>query len=229
MKKISFILISLLILNLVIINLVLAQESPIDIGKLNPETGLPEGVPSDLAGVQEIAKTKWDYLGKEWQKILLKNPVVSKIDSALAKVSFVFVILFGMPYSLSLTLLVIIILWFFFFFKFAEIFKNFSAFSESASWVISLALVIFMAQTKVLQKITEWLGWLVFAKKEWWWNLSMIILLVFLFILFYKLSSAYAKKIKEQKEEIEKQQEKMDRKILHETTKGIVHGIEGVD
>ena len=55
--------------------------------------------------------SKWDYLGREWQTIFLKNKYVAIVDNFFKKNPKVFFILFGTPYSLSLTLLLIIALW----------------------------------------------------------------------------------------------------------------------
>src|SRR3989338_6576000 len=77
--------------------------------------GLPSGLsPEEVEKTQENIEGKWDYLAREWKNILLKNKFVSAIDGFFTKISFVFRILFGMDYSMSLVLLIAIILWFYF-------------------------------------------------------------------------------------------------------------------
>jgi len=64
---------------------------------------------------QAVWEEKWDYLGKEWPKLMLRNDVVLKLDGFFSKFSLVFSILFGAPYSMSLVLFFIVFLWLFFF------------------------------------------------------------------------------------------------------------------
>jgi hypothetical protein len=221
MRKSGVLLISLLILPL-ILQVVIAQEAPPGM----PEQLTPEGAEKTIGELKNKTETKWDYLGGEWKNMLLKNRYFSAVDSSLSKISVIFFILFGQPYSFSITLLIIIILWLFFFFKFSEILRVYSAFSSGTSWLISLALVMIMAQLKILKKITEFLGWLVFVKKGVVWNISMIIIIILAFILIYCSSSILAKYKKKQKEKQEKEQEKRERKILRANLEEIRKGME---
>ena len=160
MKKLGIFLIFLLLINFLAISLIHAETAP-----GIPSILTPEETEKTIADLKNKSLTKWDYLGQNWQVMLLKNKVVASLDSFFTKISIIFVILFGMPYSLSITLLVIILLWIFFFFKFGEIFKDFSAFSEGTSWFIALGLTIILAQLQILKKITQFLGWLLFVNK----------------------------------------------------------------
>jgi len=163
----------------------------------------------------QTVETKWDYLSKEWKKILLENNFVSGFDSFFTKISIVFRIIFGQPYSLSLTLLVIIILWFYFFFKLGEIVSSFTSFSNSTSWVIALTLTLILAQLQILKAITEFFGWLIISQDSTWWRVLIIWIIFIGMILIYYLSSKAATATKKQKEELEKEQESLDRRILH--------------
>lgn len=218
-KIFGIIVLALFFLNLFSIILTIAQDTP---------PGMPAGFGQDPSEVIQKAKnntqTSWEYLGKEWQAMLLKNKVISKIDGFLQKISFVFFALFGMPYSLSITLLAVILLWFWFFFEFGKIFRDFSAFSEKIAWIFSFALVVIMAQTQMLKQIAEWLGWLIFSKKNMIWNIAISLIIIFVFILIYILTKKFGGKFREDNEKKEKEQEKFDRQILHKTTEGIIEG-----
>jgi len=82
----------------------LAIISSADIGKIQDDLDAHiENVEDAKNKIDDLKETEWDYLGKEWQTILLKNKAVSSFDSILKKISFLFEVFFGMPYSLSLT------------------------------------------------------------------------------------------------------------------------------
>ncbi len=176
------------------------------------EEGLPEELSEEkLNELKSRAETKWDYLAKEWQTLLLKNKVISSIDAFLKKGSLVFQILFGEPYSPSLTLLLIVILWIFLLFWFGGILSNYSTLSPVASWLIALGMVVIMAQIKILKQIITFFGWLIFSKETaaWRWAIAGIIILSC--ILIYFLTSKFGKEWKKKKE---KEEEKTAKTIL---------------
>ncbi len=230
-RGILIILAFLLILNIFIIS-VNAQLS---------DSGLPAGTEGDVQKIQNLsekaAKTaeeltdeeSREYLFQQWKEILLKKPVIVKIDSFLQKISIVFVILFGEPYSLSGILLIMIILWVYFLFTFSEILRDFSPFSEGIGWLIGIGLTIVMAQTKVLKNVTELLIWLIFYKKEWYFNLIIGIIIIGALFLIYYLSSSFGKVKKEQKkkekEEIHQAKLKAGAKVAEELMRGAGEGI----
>ncbi len=220
-KKLALLILFLILSDFLFLTLIKAQETP---PGLPPQLG--QSPEETLEQLKNKTETKWDYLGEEWRNILLKNKIVSALDAFFTKISIVFRVLFGTDYSLSLTLLVVVVLWFYFLFKFAELFRDFTAFSSGTSWIMALGLAIVMAQLQILRKITEGLGWLVFARKAWWWNLITILILIIVFILIYKLSSAWAKKAKESREKLEKEKTEQAGKVIQATAKGITEGLE---
>ena len=195
------------------------------------EEQLQEGVEKVEDIKEKLEEGKWDYLGKEWKEILLKNKFVSVIDSFFTKISIVFKILFGEPYSLSLTLFLVIILWFYFFFKFSEIFTDYFNFSSTAI-VIGAAFTVVLAQFQVLRKIIEFFGWLVLSSESNIWRFLIMLGIFGIMILLYYLSSHFGdvyKKGKEKKEkskeEMEKSRAKVERGILHKLVKAIMKGL----
>jgi len=169
-------------------------------------------------GVDKIKKTKWDYLGEKWKTAFLKNKFISFVDSFFQKINFVFVVLFGENYSLSLTLFFIIILWFGFFFKLSEVLADYSTFSSSVATVIGFGLVIIMAQLKFFRVIVESFGWLVFSQEAWWIRLIIFVVIVFVVVFLYKFSSqigdSFKKNKEKTKEEMKKAEEKINRGIV---------------
>ncbi len=180
-----------------------------------------QGVGDDLEGkvgefetAKENVETKWDYLGKEWQNILLKNKFVVGVDNFLKKINFVFVFLFGEDYSLSLTLLVIIVLWIYLFLELSEILKDFTMFSPGTSKIIGLGVTIISAQVGILRKFTQAFGWIIFSPEAWWMRFIIFIVVCVILIFLHKITCVLGKKHKESKEKQEKAEAKTERKTL---------------
>ena len=164
-------------------------------------------------GVEKIKETKWDYLGEKWKTIFLRNKVVSVVDGFFQKINIVFVVLFGENYSLSLTLLFIVILWFYSFFKLSEILTDYSTFSSSVATLIGLGFSIIMAQLKFFRVLVESFGWLVFSQEAWWLRLIIFIVIGFVMIFLYKLSSQVGDSFKKNREKTKEEMEKLEEKI----------------
>jgi len=166
-------------------------------------------------GVDNIKEQKWDYLGKEWKKILLSKPFFAAVDGILAKVSFIFIIFFGEPYSFSLSLLLIIILWFGFFIKLSELMSYSSTFSKSTSWIVGLGLTMILALTGFFRMIVDFFGWIALTFVENLWVRVIIYLgIVILFVVLSKISTVLGKALEKRAEEFEKYKEKLDKKFF---------------
>ncbi len=215
MKKIGVLFICLFLVFLLILQVSYIRAQGIQEGLEEAKEGLEEGVEKVEDIKEKLEEDKWDYLGKEWKKIFLENKFVSFIDSFLTKISIVFVILFGEPYSLSLTLLFVIALWFYFFLKFSEIFTDYSSFSSSTAMVIGFALTVIFAQVKIFKKIVEFFGWLIFSQESNIWRFVIMLVIFLVMIGLYSLSSYLGKMHKKKKEEEEKGRAKEERGILH--------------
>ncbi len=222
MKKAGILLISLLFLNLLAItliqtNLTKAQETP---------PGLPPQLGQDpeelIEGVKNKTETEWQYLSKEWPKIFLKNELISAADTFFTKISIVFRILFGQPYSFSITLLAIIILWLFIVLKSGDIINSWGLVKGWSAYLIGAALAIILAQIQVLKMIINFLGWLVFAKKGTLWNISMILVIILIFVLLYYLFSILSKYLKEREKKKREKETETRQKALEKFTKGLI-------
>ncbi|GEM_PF-2563774 len=147
---------------------------------------------------------KWEVLSEKWQETLLKNPVIAKIDELFKKWNIFFVVFFGKNYSLSLTLLFIIIFWFYFWNQFYKIFSTFSTFSNSTSLLISLSMVIILAQINFFDFFSELLFKFIFyrqGKWGWFWyfiSVGVIILLLMVLSRFFFSLKKVVLKLKEE-------------------------------
>jgi len=154
---------------------------------------------------------KWESWGKNWKDMLMGNSFIKAVDSFFQKINFIFVILFGVDYSLSLSLFLIIVLWIFFFFMLLNVLGN-TIFSKWVSVVISLGLSIGAAQIKLFQMPVNFLIGLFFGENPWWMKLIIglivfaILAVVFILIKnFGKQLAANKKKVKEEKNRLKLQ------------------------
>ncbi|MBI2629529.1 hypothetical protein HYW76_00340 [Candidatus Pacearchaeota archaeon] len=211
--KLIFIL-SILIASFLVSTLTLAQDganpNPTSAyGELN-ERGFPEGVPSSTEELKNITQTKWDYLGKEWRKILLENSIISKIDSFLSRISIVFRILFGMDYALSMTLLFVIILWLIVFLKSSKMIAALDFLKGWAAYIIGLLFALTLAHLKVFKIIINAVGVFIFSKEAAWARTLLIIASVLIILAFYyflDILSTYINKKNEEKKKRKAEQE----------------------
>jgi hypothetical protein len=209
----------LFVLCLILINfLLIASASDIQSSLEDNLNRLKEA--KDKAEQLTLDEQKWTYLGQEWRTLLLKNSVVSGIDGFLKKINFVFVFLFGERYDISLLLLFVIIFWFFFLFSFNTIFRDYSAFSKNVALVISFAITIVSAQIGVCRKFSELTFKLIFYKEGVWGWISFCFFLMALLFVYYGIKQG-GKTIKKSREHMEKEEEKMNRKILKRQVKSL--------
>lgn len=202
-------------------------------------SGVPglEGVESDsvVKSVQDlqgfVEERKWEYLGKEWQNLLLKNSFVMTLDGAFKKLNFLFFFLLGENYSLSLRLFFIFLFWIFFLSMYERILSNFSPLSKGVSFIVAFILVIIMAHLKALNFFAVLLFKVIFYKQGWWsWISVIIFLLVFVTVLVYleKIIWIIGRKLKKTQEEREKWDAKFERQIIKVRMKGIEEGFRDI-
>ena len=158
-------------------------------------------------------KDKWVYLSEEWKKTLLQNKFVKGLDTFLRKINFVFLILFGQDYDLSLTLGFTAIFFLFFMLSFFMIFGVFSPFSPSVSALLSIGFSIILSQIQVNRLFAETAFKIIFYREGAWGWISFVLLLV-LIILILSLENGFASSVKARKEAEEKIREKHNRDTL---------------
>ncbi len=194
-KKICVIFLLGLLLLPFILNFISSQVESQDIFGITQESGVK-------------LTEKWEYLGKEWKNILLGSPIIQSIDSFFQKINVVFLVLFGINYSMSLVVFLTTFLWLYFLFTFYNILGN-TIFSKWVSFVISLGICIGAAQIKLFQMPVNLIIGLFFGEKPWWAKLLigagilLVLAVVFVFIKkFGKQFAANKKKMEEEKNRI---------------------------
>jgi len=225
MKKTGVLLLVLLSLSIFSNIIVLAQDtSPLPIG-IEELQDVGERGQETLGGLTE--KEKRAYLFEEWTTILLDNKFISIIDSFFTKISFIFRILLGEPYTLSGILFVMILLWLFLFLKFGQIMKDYSPFSALAAWVIGLGMAVMIGQVGLLRKIAELLVSFIFYKESTLYRSIIALIIIAAFAVGYAIASKLGKRHKEQKEKTEVELNKAELKAGADVARKMIKGAGG--
>lgn len=161
--------------------------------------------------ITEISRenVKWDYLGVQWQELLLKNEVISTMDRFLKKGNIVFVVLFGRDYSLSLTLFFLILIWIYFWSQLNKMLSLVSTFSSITSRLISLALTVMFAQTGFFDWISQTIFKLAFYREGGWglvWSIGIFIAVLLISMVFGRFFTSLKRSILNFKEEERRKQ-----------------------
>jgi len=179
------------------------------------------GLPTQLQDPEETiqqAKNKtlssYEYLSKEWQTILLKNKVISVLDSFFRKINIVFRILFGQDYDLSIKLLLVILLWIWIASRIGEAIAKTSNLGEVVPWVIGILSSVVLAQIQVLRYIIEGAIRLLFLPENWFVRLIIFIILALVVGFMHKLSSIAIGWLKQRQKVIAEQMTKISQKAI---------------
>lgn len=179
-----------------------AQQNPI------PTVNEDDSV---VVGVQKLKEfteeQRWDFLAQEWKESLLNKPVIARIDNSLKKISWLFSILFGQPYELSVSLFLSILFWIVGVAYLYGLVSMVSPFQNKTSFIIGLGFNIALAQLNVFSWIGENLFKVIFFSEKWYWRVIafLIVLLIWLFALaFYRYWRTQKRKseVKEAGEEL---------------------------
>jgi hypothetical protein len=201
----------ILVFSLVNTNIVLAADITDSLG------GAQDTLDNNVGKLEEVEgniTSKGEYLSQEWKKILLGNGFVSGVNDILTSISFIFVILLGQPYSFSLVFAFAIVFWVFFFFSLKKMFRIFSPFSPTVSLVVSICLTIALGQIGfyvLLSNLASKLALLPGSPLA-----AALIFIGIMVVLFFSskiLKFVYTGSEKN-KEEIEKEKEKANRRAL---------------
>jgi len=196
-----------ILLVLMIIPIALA-DNPLD-GLVDQIEDAKNKVDNTTEQIQKLSRedVKWQELGDRFQEIILRNKVVSTIDEFLKKINILFVILFGRDYALSLTLLFLIFIWLYFFNQFGKIIGTFSTFSSTTSMIISLGMVIIMAQLKFFDWFSQVLFKLIFYRDGAWgwvWNIAFFFVAIFVGMVFGRFFTSLKKSVRKFREEADR-------------------------
>ncbi len=227
MKKEVVLLISLisavsLLISVLPINLVQASSIP-GAGDIDPETGVHEDMSRDYEDLKNRTETRWEYLGERWEEILLENEAISSMNSFFEKISIVFRFLFGQPYSLSIALLGIIILWTLIAWEAGGKINASGILKGGTAYLGGIGFAILLAQTQLLRIFIDWLGWLIFVRKEWWWNIAISGGIVIAFFIVHLFSGTIDKILRERREKREKDMEEQNKNFLETLVKSLLN------
>jgi hypothetical protein len=158
--------------------------------------------PDDFKNPEQL---KEEYLQKNWAEIIAKNKFIGPIHNFFLKISTVFKVLFGQPYSFSLTLLLVIVLWIVILKEAYLLLSVASPFNKLTNIVMALAISIILAQLQMLYFISNFVVQLIIAKEAWWMRLiAILVFVVIIFVINYgaKLGAQMVRKSKQQNEEL---------------------------
>lgn len=222
MKKLGAILLfSILILNILSFAVaeVQAQEAP----------ELPGGVEKIVEATEKISDedARSEYLKQEWKKIL-ENSVFGKallgIDSFLTKISIVFQVLFGEPYSRSLILLSVIILWGLIAVKVAEIIRGWGIVQGNVSYIIGIACSVILAQLQLLKRPVVFVFNFISSLASWWYKAGLIAIIIIAIVLVYYFLTDLSKFLKEKRKKQKEEKAETTQKEMKKVTKGLEKG-----
>ncbi len=186
------------IVGLIFISFVYSVETPLAglEDKLNSVEQAKEKVETFTSQTED---SKWNYIGGEMKKVLLKNRIVVSMDSFLKRINFLFLGAFGMNYDLSFTLFVTVLLWSFFFFAFYTIFADYSSFNKGICFILAFCIATLSSHIKIYSEISELIFQVIFYKSgawSWLWTIGFILIFFIVGATLRKLISAPASAIK---------------------------------
>ncbi len=161
-----------------------------------------------LGKIQDLGenRSQWEYFSNEWKNLLLSNSYVAQFDRVLSKSSFLFQIVFGQPYALSLQLFIAIALWFLLFSEFGKILSNYGMFSQAVSWLLVLGFMILFAQFSFFKMLSELLLQLIFSPENRIWRFVIFAVIIIVGVFSYLISRTLARLLKKHKEKADKAQ-----------------------
>src|SRR3989344_5157591 len=81
-------------------------------------------IPSDVPFAQQteqaqnfIEERKWEFIGQQWQELLLQNKFIKPVDALFHKINFAFVFLFARDYTFGLEMFFAFLWWMFTYFS----------------------------------------------------------------------------------------------------------------
>jgi large-conductance mechanosensitive channel len=186
---------------------------------INPASSQDENLENPIDKFHEVEQTsseKIDNLMQQWQELLLKNEFLKELDNSFKKINMFFFVLFGEDYSFSLYFFLIFVFWLFLLISFYYVIRTYSTFSEFASAFISFSLILTSSHLGLFKTLSKSLISLIFDFGS---VVRLLIVFGIIAILIY-LIFFFKGNLKEAKEERAKEQQEIDREILHNEAKG---------
>jgi uncharacterized membrane protein len=199
----------------------------------NPDTGAQSVLGINPDNLDNIPQTPEDaeqagreYLKQEWNKIILKLPVIGSIHGYFVAHPLIFQILFKEPYNFSLTFICIFILWVFILVNVSNIFSGLIRGGTYTGLLIGLAVSVALAQVGVIGGIVRFVLSIIYARDTWWIRLLLWLVVIVVLMLVAYFDSALKDTIKKSKEEKEKAEVKEKAEESEEFIRGVKEGQE---
>lgn len=196
-------------------------------GGISPETLQNDSVVKGVTQLKNITEglsdrnlTKWEYLSKSWKESLLKSKNVAMVDTFLKKIDIVFYILLAEHYDLSLLFLFSITIWIFLYLNYSMIFRCFTPLSSGPARAIAFGVTVLSGHLGVIKAISKATLSLIFVGRDWFGYILLFVVWIVLAIA-SKFFRNFGEKFKAQREARAKEQERVDRAVLHTTVEGI--------
>ena len=154
----------------------------------------------------------WENIGLQWKEFLLRNKFVSSANAFFTKINIVFVILFGMNWSLSFNMLFAFLFWIVILYC---IYRYTSTISDGwLSFLYSFIALVLLAQINLFEYVGKWSVALVFYKSAFLWKVAFFLGVLVLFVIFGILNKSLSNWFKKRKESKEENIEKEDKKTF---------------
>ncbi len=156
----------------------------------------------NLTGFGE--EEKWEYLGRQWKELLLKNKLISSVDGFFRKINFVFVVLFSRYYGFSMELFFVFLMWIFTFISLPKYFVWLKVGWQKL--LAGFAGTLILAHIQVFNYLASGAFKLIFYKKSGVWVTIIYIVIFFAIIFYYFLNRYFAGMLKKSQEKKEKEE-----------------------
>lgn len=123
----------------------------------------------------------WSFIFAQWKEVLLKNKLISGMDTLFTKINIVFLVLFGMNWGLTLQMFFAFLLWiilFFFLTKYISSVNN----QGGLGILYSLMVVVLLAQINLFEYFGKWSVALILYSDGFFKTLFAYILIILLLI-----------------------------------------------
>lgn len=165
-------------------------------------------------------RAKYEFLADKWKEFLLKDKGFAKFDGFLENLSFVFFIFTGMFYKFSPLFFVVIFMWLFHFWILSNYIFLYFPLKRGVGILVCVGILIVLSQLKYMIFISQ-----IFLSIALWgegfvWRFLSFALSILILLLIFGAVRLLKKRIKMDREKLEKLVEKGDRAVLHKIAEG---------
>jgi len=193
--------------------------------------GVQEGLNSGLDKANALKdsaegfteKDRAEFLAQQWKEALLKNSVINTIDSLFKKLNWVFIVLFGRSYALSIELFFSMLLWSL---CLAFVHLLFHLKKEWLNWVLGIGISMGLAQLQIFNYIASFASKFVLEASGTWWTLARTAVIILFVVFLFVLNKYFGKEIGAMRKARELHETKHRLEVLEEREKHIDKALE---